>query len=144
MSKEPRPSLTQLSRTALPERRTPAVSAELEVAVLGEAVQPVEIQQTAAAPAVQQAEIRQMPVQKAPVQFVEPEEAPMPGPGTRLVPRRAPRRGEPTQSVTYRMPLGLYNRLVDVSNYYRVNMTDVVVEAIEKHLLNFPLDSRKL
>jgi hypothetical protein len=61
------------------------------------------------------------------------------GPGTKLVPRTGPRRGDPTQSATYRLPLPLYNQLVDVAHHYRIAMTDIVVEALEQHLKNFPL-----
>lgn len=61
------------------------------------------------------------------------------GPGTKLVPRSGPRRGDPTQSATYRLPLSLYNQLVDVAHHYRIAMTDIVVEALEQHLKNFPL-----
>lgn len=157
MSKSSRPSLTQLVRHELPSREMPVVSPLLEAAVLPAA----EPQRAASAPSVpydsQQLSVQPSAVQLAseqasaasavsdyPVQpRVQPASVQMPehplGPGTKLVPRSGPRRGDPTQSATYRLPLPLYNQLVDVAHHYRIAMTDIVVEALEQHLKNFPL-----
>lgn len=156
MSKSSRPSLTQLVRHDLPSREMPVVSPLLEAAVLpamepprtasAPAVPPesqLSVQPPAVQPSSEQAIAAhafsdnsvQTSVQPASVQMIE---RPI-GPGTKLVPRSGPRRGDPTQSATYRLPLPLYNQLVDVAHHYRIAMTDIVVEALEQHLKNFPL-----
>lgn len=58
-------------------------------------------------------------------------------PATRLTPRPGKRK-EPVQMVTYRIPASLYDRLFRTAEYNNLNMTDIVVEAIERHLPNFP------
>lgn len=58
-------------------------------------------------------------------------------PATRLTPRPG-RRKEPVQMVTYRIPASLYDRLFRTAEYNNLNMTDIVVEAIDRHLPNFP------
>lgn len=155
MSKSPRPSLTQLVRHDLPARDMPTVSPLLEAAVLPPAVEPPRLQQSTV-----QLDSIALPVQPVAVQLdsaladtafvsspsgtavqlapVQPAEASL-GSGTKLVPRSGPRRGDPSQSATYRLPLPLYNQLVDVAHHYRIAMTDIVVEALEQHLKNFPL-----
>lgn len=151
MSKSSRPSLTQLVRHDLPVREMPIVSPLLEATVLPTAeaqrvIQPA-VQPESNTPPVQHPDVPLFEnrtaaaaalystVQLPPVQ---PMEVPL-GPGTKLVPRSGPRRGDPTQSATYRLPLPLYNQLVDVAHHYRIAMTDIVVEALEQHLKNFPL-----
>jgi hypothetical protein len=57
--------------------------------------------------------------------------------GTRLTPRPGKRK-EPVQMVTYRIPASLYDRLFRTAEYNNLNMTDIVVEAIDRHLPNFP------
>ncbi len=151
MSKSSRPSLTQLIRHDLPAREMPVVSPLLEATVLPtvevqRAMQPSvqpdsntsPVQLTDVPPLEHRTAAATAPypaVQLSPVQRVE---IPL-GPGTKLVPRSGPRRGDPTQSATYRLPLPLYNQLVDVAHHYRIAMTDIVVEALEQHLKNFPL-----
>ena len=58
-------------------------------------------------------------------------------PATRLTPRPGKRK-EPVQMVTYRIPASLYDRLFRTAEYNNLNMTDIVVEAVERHLSNFP------
>jgi hypothetical protein len=58
-------------------------------------------------------------------------------PATRLTPRPGKRK-EPVQMVTYRIPASLYDRLFRTAEYNNLNMTDIVVEAIDRHLPNFP------
>ncbi|MBM3734416.1 MAG: hypothetical protein FJW39_01400 [Acidobacteria bacterium] len=138
MSKSPRPSLTQLGRVELPERSAPSIPAELETAVLGGGG-------TAPAP---EADI-QPAVKPAPQPPTQPHTKPdaqqavqQYSPGTRLIAKSGPKRPQPTQSVTYRLPVDLYNQLSDVAHDYRLNMTDIVVEALERHLVHFPLRRR--
>jgi hypothetical protein len=58
-------------------------------------------------------------------------------PATRLTPQPGKRK-EPVQMVTYRIPASLYDRLFRIAEYNHLNMTDIVVEAIDRHLPNFP------
>ena len=152
MSKSSRPSLTQLVRHDLPNRDMPAVSSLLEAAVLPSKVLAQGVGNTMAVQPASNTEIQSavQPVlsdvvspptsETPPVMWTAAPPAATPlGSGTKLVPRSGPRRGDPTQSATYRLPLPLYNQLVDVAHHYRIAMTDIVVEALEQHLKNFPL-----
>jgi hypothetical protein len=56
---------------------------------------------------------------------------------TRLQPRPGKVK-QPVQMVTYRIPASVYEWLNAVSTYNGLNMTDIVVEAVERHLPNFP------
>jgi hypothetical protein len=56
--------------------------------------------------------------------------------GTRLVPLQA-KKIVPTFSATYRLPLPLHRRLKRISQANGIDMTDIVVEALENHLPNF-------
>jgi hypothetical protein len=72
---------------------------------------------------------------------IEVADTPAALPATRLSPRPGKRK-EPVQMVTYRIPASLYDRLFRIAEYNNLNMTDIVVEAIERHLPNFPQPPR--
>lgn len=59
------------------------------------------------------------------------------GPKTRLVPKTAKPRMV-TSLLAIRIPLELHERLRAVAHHNRLNMTDIVIEAVELHLQNFP------
>jgi hypothetical protein len=58
-------------------------------------------------------------------------------PKTRLVPKTAKPKIV-TTLLAVRVPLELHERLKTVAHYNRLNMTDIVIEAIGLHLQNFP------
>ena len=132
MSKPERGSLSMLKR-ALPNLPPAASPKELESRLLTgeseEVVAPTGGGGTAVAreihPDLQRPAIQQGDVQPSVIG------------GTRLTPRPG-RRKEPVQMVTYRIPASLYDRLFRTAEYNNLNMTDIVVEAIERHLPNFP------
>lgn len=92
----------------------------------------------AATPQSVQPDMQTAGTQDVPLAAVHQMDADIRGtPATRLVPRPG-RRKEPVQMVTYRIPASLYDRLLRTAEYNNLNMTDIVVEAIERHLPNFP------
>jgi hypothetical protein len=60
-----------------------------------------------------------------------------PSTGTKLIPRTT-RQRVATVSSTFRLPEPLHTRLKRISQYNRVDMTDITIEALEIHLNNFP------
>lgn len=141
MPKPERGSLSVLKRP-LPNLAPAAASKELETRLLT-ASEPEASPARGSAGAAMALELPQdvpMEVHPAIQQDVQPAPA---GetvgltPATRLTPRPG-RRKEPVQMVTYRIPASLYDRLFRTAEYNNLNMTDIVVEAIERHLPNFP------
>lgn len=55
---------------------------------------------------------------------------------TRLTPKPLKSR-EVTVSATFRLPEALHNELKRIALHNRLNMTDIVIEALEIHLRNF-------
>lgn len=125
MPKPERGSLSMIKRP-LPNLAPAAAPKELEERLLTADVPPELVTGggTALAPEVQPA-IQQVDV--------HPEVQP----ATRLTPKPGKRK-EPVQMVTYRIPASLYDRLFRTAEYNNLNMTDIVVEAIDRHLPNFP------
>jgi hypothetical protein len=66
------------------------------------------------------------------VQVDVPPSDKTPPPRSRLQPKQV------TIPATFRLPLALHDRLKSVAQFNRLNMTDIVAEAIEIHLANFP------
>jgi hypothetical protein len=129
MPKPERGSLSVIKRP-LPNLAPAASSKELESRLLtGAAPEPQ--------PDILQPDHIAVPldIQPAAVQELDVETATTPA--TRLTPRPGKRK-EPVQMVTYRIPASLYDRLFRTAEYNNLNMTDIVVEAIDRHLPNFP------
>jgi hypothetical protein len=57
--------------------------------------------------------------------------------GTKLAPKPIKRR-EITVPATFRVPLALHERLKGIAAHNRLNMTDILIEALELHLEHFP------
>lgn len=145
MPKPERGSLSMVKR-ALPNLPPAVQPEELEKRLLGaEEHAAPEAVFTAAGPAMALEPTEVQPaVQPEVLQAIQPADVhtvdvPLAAaaPATRLTPRPGKRK-EPVQMVTYRIPASLYDRLFRVAEYNNLNMTDIVVEAIERHLPNFP------
>lgn len=149
MPKPERGSLNVVKR-ALPNLAAAPAPKELEERLLGgEHRAEAEISahvgdSTAAAAALQQVsetDVQPSDVHLSDVQLIDSVTPaavlPVNAPATRLTPRPGKRK-EPVQMVTYRIPASLYDRLFRIAEYNNLNMTDIVVEAIERHLPNFP------
>jgi hypothetical protein len=133
MPKPERGSLSMIKRP-LPNLAPAATPKELENRLLTgpETVLGTEGSGTGAAMALEtQPEVQPYSNETAAVQQVDVL------PATRLTPRPGKRK-EPVQMVTYRIPASLYDRLFRTAEYNNLNMTDIVVEAIDRHLPNFP------
>jgi hypothetical protein len=57
--------------------------------------------------------------------------------GTKLAPKPIKRR-EITVPATFRIPLPLHEHLKTIAAHNRLNMTDILIEALELHLGHFP------
>jgi hypothetical protein len=57
--------------------------------------------------------------------------------GTKLAPKPIKRR-EITVPATFRIPLALHEQLKTIATHNRLNMTDILIEALELHLGHFP------
>lgn len=143
MPKPERGSLSVLKRP-LPNLAPAAASKELETRLLtgSEPESSPAMGSTGGAGTAMALEVRpevSRDVQPAIQQDVQHDAVGEPGlePATRLTPRPG-RRKEPVQMVTYRIPASLYDRLFRTAEYNNLNMTDIVVEAIERHLPHFP------
>lgn len=147
MSKPERGSLSVVKR-ALPAFAPAESTKELEDRLLaGDARRPEAEGQAAAAAPVrlpdEQTAVPPAAVHPLDVLSRDPDSTePFRPAATRLTPR--PGKGkEPVQMVTYRIPASLYDRLFRVAEYNNLTMTDIVVEAVERHLPNFALPTAR-
>ena len=132
MPHDQRVSLTQLKKPLVGSVK-PAVSPEAENALLGAAAVATPAPELAPSSTREQYTPAVQPdIQPA----VQPPVLPL-GPHTRLVPRNA-RPRIVTFPYTVRIPLDLHERLKAVAMHNNLSMTDIVIEALELHLPDFP------
>jgi hypothetical protein len=125
MSHDQRVSLTNLKKPLVGSPQ-PAVPPQAEAALLHSG---------ATAPAV--VPYDSTPEQYNPTVLPNPSLSPQLGPHTRLIPRNS-RPRIITFPYTVRIPLDLHERLKAVATHNNLSMTDIVIEALEQHLPNFP------
>ena len=128
MSERDRPSLTSLAmKRPLPERGKPLISmGEAEAALLGETPPPSPAAKTAAAPATA-------------VPIVGPSTIQPTIPPSILSPSLLRARTKPIRIAwTFKIPHELHQELSNVAAYNGLTMSDIVIEAIQFHLPNFP------
>lgn len=142
MSKPERGSLSRLKRS-LPNLQPAVPAPEADVHLLSgggtAAVQQQDVRPNDHT-ASQLADVQLRDVHQLDVQPDHPSPAPPASTGespTRLQPRPGKAK-EPVQMVTYRIPARVYEWLNAVATWNGLNMTDIVVEAVERHLHNFP------
>lgn len=122
-----RPSLTNLRRSLPPARPVQPVP-ELEERLLD----PQQVRE-----AKQELKPESAIISTVAVQPVEVQQKAIPSTQTRL--RIKPGRQKPlTRAVTYKLPVPLLDRLAQIADYNNVSMTEIVSEALERHLPNFP------
>ena len=153
MPERERPSLTGLSiKRPLPERGKPVVSIDqAESALLGDIPAPPPAPLAVAAQAAPQsaasAPAREHPTPVAippDVQQTVPADSPMTVQSAVLSPSLLKARKKPVKIAwTFKIPLELHQELTSVASHNGLTMSDIVIEAIQFHLPNFPHPSKR-
>jgi hypothetical protein len=142
MPERERPSLSGLSiKRPLPDRGKPVVSIDqAESALLGDAPAAPPV---APAAMVAQVAVREQAAVPPDVHLGELMDSPTTVQSTVLSPSLLKARKKPVKIAwTFKIPLELHQELTTVAAHNRLTMSDIVIEAIQFHLPNFPHPSK--
>ena len=142
MPERERPSLSGLSiKRPLPERGKPVVSIDqAESALLGD-IPAIPVEPVAPAASAPDREELAIPPD---VQQEVRIDSPMTVQSTVLSPSLLKARKKPVKIAwTFKIPLELHQELTNVASHNGLTMSDIVIEAIQFHLPNFPHPSKR-
>lgn len=137
MPERERPSLSGLSiKRPLPEHGKPVIPIDAaESALLGDTPPPSPVPPPTAAPTIPEPDVASQPV----VPFNVPVESHTTVQLGVLSPTLLKARKKPVKIAwTFKIPLELHRELTTVATHNGLTMSDIVIEAIQFHLPNFP------